>query len=65
VAVDRELASHRSQVLVILFRQDRVIDPGWTLAELQANNVLKAPPRTVTQVKEAGVQWVHQQLVAT
>lgn len=59
-----ELASHRSQVLVILFRQDRVIDPAWTLAELETNAVLRAPPRTVTQVKEAGTQWVHQQLAA-
>lgn len=56
------LAKHRSQVLVILFRQDRVIDPPWTLAELVSNHVLKAPPQTVQKVKEAGAQWVHQQL---
>ncbi len=60
----KELASHPSQVLVILFRQDRIIDPPWTLAELQSNDVLKAPPRTVTRVKEAGTQWVHQRLAA-
>jgi acetyltransferase (GNAT) family protein len=59
-----QLASHRSGVLVILFRRDRIIDPPWTLAELEANRVLKAPPQTVTQVKEAGAQWVHQQLAA-
>lgn len=60
-----QLASHNSQVLVILFRQDRVVDPPWHLAELQNYGVLKAPPQTVTKVMEAGAQWVHQQLDAT
>lgn len=59
-----QLASHSAQVLVILFRQDRVVDPAWTLAELQNHNVLKAPPQTVTKAKELGAQWVHQQLDA-
>lgn len=59
-----ELASHISGVLVILFRRDRVVTPAWTLATLKDNQVLKAPPQTVTQVKEAGTQWVHQQLAA-
>jgi hypothetical protein len=57
-----QLAAHPSQVLVILFRQDRVLNQEWTLAELQANHVLSAPPRTVTKVKEAGAQWIYQQL---
>lgn len=56
------LARHPSQVLVILFRQDRVIDPPWTLAELVSNRVLRAPPQTVQKVREDGTQWVHQQL---
>jgi hypothetical protein len=59
-----QLASHNAQVLVILFRQDRIVDPQWTLAELQYHDVLKAPPQTVTKVKEAGSRWVHQQLDA-
>lgn len=58
------LASHSSQVLVILFRQDRIVDPEWNLIELQDHGVLKAPPQTVTKVKEAGARWVHQQLDA-
>ena len=57
-----EMARHPSGVLVILFRQDRIIDPEWTLAELQARQVLTAPPRTVTKVKEVGSEWVYQQL---
>jgi GNAT superfamily N-acetyltransferase len=56
------LARHPSQVLVILFRRDRIVDPPWTLGELEANQILKAPPQTVQKVKEAGTQWIHQQL---
>lgn len=56
------LAQHSSQVLVIMFRRDWVLDPPWTLAELQANEVLKAPPQTVQQVREAGTKWIHQRL---
>jgi len=56
------LAQHSSQVLVIMFRRDSVLDPPWTLAELQANEVLKAPPQTVQQVREAGTKWIHQRL---
>lgn len=56
------LASHQMGVLVTLFRRDRIIDPPWTLQELEAHEVLKAPPQTVTQVKEVGTRWVHQQL---
>ncbi|TDO14616.1 hypothetical protein EV580_2749 [Mycobacterium sp. BK086] len=58
-----KLAQHPSQVLVILFRRDWVLDPPWTLPELQASGVLKAPPQTVQQVKGVGIQWIHQQLV--
>jgi len=58
------LASHRSGALVILFRLDRVIGLPWSLGELQAQEVLTAPPQTVMQVKEVGAQWVHQQLDA-
>jgi N-acetylglutamate synthase-like GNAT family acetyltransferase len=56
------MASHQSQVLSILFRRDRLIEPQWSYHELIANNVLRAPPRTVMKVKEAGTTWVHQQL---
>lgn len=59
-----DLASHAAQLLVILFRQDRVVEPAWTLAELQDHDVLRAPPQAVTRVREGGARWVHQQLDA-
>lgn len=51
-------------VLAILFRQDRFIDPPWSLAELQANGVVRAWPQSITKVSERGAKWVHDQLVA-
>jgi hypothetical protein len=57
-----ELAIHTRQVLVIMFRRDWVLDVPWTLAELKFSNVLNGPPQTVQQVREAGTQWIHQQL---
>lgn len=58
-----KLARHARQVLVIMFRRDWVLDEPWSLAELQFSNVLNGPPQTVQKVKEAGTQWIHQQLV--
>ncbi len=49
-------------VLAILFRQDRFIDPGWGLDELHAHGVVRGWPQSITQVGEAGAQWVHSQL---
>ena len=49
-------------VLAVLFRQDRFIDPPWTLPELQANGVLTSWPQSITKVRERGAQWVNEQL---
>jgi hypothetical protein len=51
-------------VLAILFRQDRFIEPPWELAELQHYNVVTTWPQSITQVRDGGAKWVHQQLVA-
>ena len=49
-------------VLAIRFRQDRFIDPEWSLAELQHNKVLNGWPQSVTMVGKVGAAWVHEQL---
>lgn len=56
------LCNHASGVLVVLFRQDRLLDPGWSIGEMIDNYVLNTPPQTVTKVKERGNAWVHTQL---
>lgn len=56
------LAGHSRQVLVIMFRRDWVLESPWSLTELQFSNVLNGPPQTVQQVREAGTQWIHEQL---
>ena len=49
-------------VLAILFRQDRFVDPVWSLSELQANGVLSGWPQSITQVRGRGAAWVHSRL---
>jgi hypothetical protein len=49
-------------VLATLFRQDRFIDPPWSLQELQGNGVVTAWPQSITKVREGGAQWVHDRL---
>jgi hypothetical protein len=49
-------------VLAILFRQDRFIEPAWSLAELQENGVVNSWPQSITKVREGGTQWVRHQL---
>jgi hypothetical protein len=49
-------------VLVILFRQDRFIDPAWGLTELQLAGVTKRWPQSITQVPGEGALWAHRHL---
>jgi L-amino acid N-acyltransferase YncA len=49
-------------VLVILFRQDRFIDPAWGLTELQLAGVANGWPQSIMQVRGEGALWVHRHL---
>jgi hypothetical protein len=49
-------------VLVILFRQDRFINPAWGLSDLQLAGVVNRWPQSITQVHTEGAQWVHRNL---
>lgn len=60
----RQLATHRGGVLVILFRHDRTLNPGWGMVELEQQKVFRRPPQSITQVKGAGALWVQSQLQA-
>lgn len=57
-----EMCARVDGVLAVLFRQDRFIDPPWTLPELQANAVLKTWPQSITSVRERGRAWVNERL---
>lgn len=54
-----------SEVLTILFRHDRFIDPPWPVDELKRRRVFIRPPQSVMRVKDReGIAWVEQQLNA-
>lgn len=49
-------------VLVILFRQDRFINPAWGIADLQLAGVANGWPQSITRVRGEGARWVHRNL---
>jgi len=52
------------EVLAILFRLDRKIDPPWYRDDLKRRNVMTSSPQSIASVREAGVQWITEQLDA-
>ena len=51
-------------VLSILFRFDRQLDPPIALSELLEQGVLSDAPRSVTSVRPEGLQWLKNQILA-
>jgi hypothetical protein len=45
--------------LALRFRQDRFLDPPWSLDELRGSGVLRSWPQSVTKVPEVGTQWIR------
>lgn len=59
------LHNHGAEVLTILFRHDRFIEPPWSLAELQAHSVVTSWPQSIVRVKAGeGIRWIETQLSA-
>lgn len=52
----------KREVLAILFRLDRRIDPPWYRLDLKRRDVMTSSPQSIAGVREAGVQWVKDQL---
>jgi len=50
------------EVLAILFRQDRIVEPPLELTTLVAHNVISAAPQSISKVKEAALPWLQQRL---
>ena len=49
-------------VLAIRFRQDRSVEPGWSVADLRLAGALRGVPQSVTRVRERGMEWLRDQL---
>jgi hypothetical protein len=50
------------EVLVIGFRQARILEPRIELKELKEAGVLKGHPQTVTRLSEEGATWLTRRL---
>lgn len=51
-------------VLVLLFRQSRLLGDGWSLRQLTDAGVLNGPPQSIQRVKPKGARWVASRLAA-
>lgn len=55
----------RNEVLVVMFRQDRILRPDpITLSELIGSRVLSSWPQSITQTRPEGTAWLAQRLGA-
>ncbi len=52
----------KRDVLAILFRLCRILEPPVRLGELKANSVLSSPPRSIVRIPEKGVTWLQSRL---
>lgn len=59
------MARKHGELHAVVFRQDRVFDPPLPLKSLGLMGVLNGPPQSITEVREGGRAWVHQQLAAS
>lgn len=65
-AQDLTRMSHEHEELhAMSFRQDRLIEPSWSLRSLRLLGVLNGPPQSITEVRQGGRAWLHQQLAAS
>ena len=51
-----------TSVLVIRFRQDRVLDQPLPLANLQRRQLISGHPQTVSRVRKEGIPWLRDQI---
>jgi len=57
----QELASH-GDVLVLFFRQSRILLPYVDVRELEAARVVNGPPQSIQRVREEGARWLYQRI---
>lgn len=50
------------EVLAVLFRFDRRLEPPWLLDDLKQRGALNGPPQSITAATEEGTTWVREQL---
>lgn len=51
--------SGRRNVLAVLIRQSRHLNPGWLLNELITNGVVVRAPQSIQSIPEAGAEWIR------
>jgi hypothetical protein len=60
-----DMEADHGELHALIFRQDRLLDPPVSLRTLRLMGALNGPPQSITEVREGGRPWVHQQLAAS
>ncbi|AWB91157.1 GNAT family N-acetyltransferase [Aeromicrobium chenweiae] len=55
----------QGEVLVVLFRLDRRVDPPWSAGTLNHAGVMSRSPQSIAQIKPEGVRWLRTELDAS
>lgn len=61
----RDRCSGNRDVLVLLFRFDRTLEPAWSPQSTQRAGVVNGWPQSISEVSERGMDWVRKQLDAS
>jgi len=54
----------RKDVLAVLIRQSRHLNPAWSLEELMANGVVVRAPQSIQGIPDEGAEWIRTALSA-
>jgi len=54
----------RRDVLAVLIRQARHLEPPWPVSDLIANNVILRAPQSIQQISDEGAEWIRTTLSA-
>ena len=56
-----ELMCRDAEVLALLFRQDRLLDPSIGLSQLEEEGLVKGPPQSIMRANQAGgwIGWLN------
>ncbi|GAB7519203.1 GNAT family N-acetyltransferase [Rhodococcus sp. no. 34] len=58
----RTMCDGPRDVLALLFRYDRTLEPAWTRESIQHAGLINGWPQSISEVSERGMRWVRGQL---
>ena len=57
-----EMLADNGEVLVLMFRQSRILNPPIGLGELRAHEVIKSAPQSIASIRKGGAEWLSNRI---